>query len=302
MTAHPLQVLMPRARAVWRAITGEVWRFDDYSKHAELVPLSYTLNADGSFNVSWHRASDAKAQIAFYNVAPAGVRDLKRHPPTPGKSKVIDAARVTVENFDGVAERSPTYTGTFGAVTSEENAVSAGLSLAIRNCFTAGNDASPVKNETEITAEAHSDWSKTTGSETSEERSLEDPMITPPGYDIEFWGERKVTSMAGRLTGRGDYTIGGVSIGKHWDHKWHRQKSESSRHWDSFDALVRIVRGGGGDKETLGTHFRLHPAQGAVIAALETKIDAPFEQAYSYDGVTDVRLAQRVLRGPKGED
>ena len=43
-STHPLQVLMPRARAVWRAIVRQVWRFDDYSEHAELAPLSYTIN------------------------------------------------------------------------------------------------------------------------------------------------------------------------------------------------------------------------------------------------------------------
>ena len=164
MSREAYKALEQRFRDIAVEVGPHVWRWGGGDskpfKRNEKLRTSITSHDDGTFSMEFRRASDEKACAHIRFVVPVGIKNLKRSPPVTGESKTIDAAKISILAYDEPFEQEAGYRVLFEQATTESDAVSAGLSVAIRNCFTAGNDGTPVKNETEITAEAHSEWSK----------------------------------------------------------------------------------------------------------------------------------------------
>ena len=280
-----IQKLEPRARAIGRLVGGHAWRWGGFQINDPLESGLET-NDDGTQKIWWKRRSEKKALLVFNNIRPIGMTDVKVSDPVVKESKNIDASRITIRNLEGIVTQHAIYEGKFGSTKSEEDAVTAGFEVAIRNAFTAGNDATPVKNETEITATVRSEWEKRTNKGSSVEKTVTIPAECPPGYDLEVWAERDIEVLERTLRGNGDYEHT-IDIGKHWHKKWSGQKT-----WDSFARYLRVIKGQGADNDSLGREFRNNiPFDWHVRKPL----NVPFEQTYTYDNVTSTELRQRVL-------
>ena len=256
-----------RATSVAEKARDGKWRWKDYKASDGLV------HADsGDDWVEWRRGTSSWAEqgtLRFNNIQPKKVEDMKFHEPFVLRSEDIDATSVELDNSTGIAPLEYTYEATFVKSISEEESFSAGFSLAIRNCFTAGNDATPVKNETEITAEAHSEWGKSKSQTSEVSRTASFTVVVPVGKKLRVFGRRSIEKMRRKVTGKGVFTHS-VIIGRHWHGKWYW---DGSKEWKTYDEFLSEHRS---DK-------------------LREPVYNKFEQLIDFDNVTTVRLVQEEL-------
>ena len=253
------EMFRDRALAVAEAVGGKVWRWEDFKK-SEGFQRFYGKDT----LVSWRRKNDKQGTVQFGNIQPLKVDDLVKHDAFVLDSELIDSVSVVVDNRNSSVDIGYHYNAEFAKVVTEEEAFSAGFSVSVRNCFTAGNDASPVKNETEITAEAHSDFSKGSSETSSVSRGSGFDITIPGGKRVKIWATRSIEKQRRKITGKGTFTHD-VAIGRHWDGEW---KSKGTRKWDTYEEFLNAFS----NKDLLKPVYN------------------HFEQYIDYDNVTSVDL------------
>ena len=293
MSSKIINALKPRALLIANAVGRHLGHKDGRKMTRWVYPgdiwcKDFTENKDGTYNILFIKKGDRFAGINLINIQPIKIRDLTVEDPIILEKDVIDRASVQITNTSGIAQDPAVYESIFskmlGSTQGEESSFTSGFSVSIRNTFTAGNDSTPVKNETEISAETHSEWSKQTSSssteETSQSRGLAIPVTPPPLGKITLFAERNISKMERQVKGFAELEHK-IIIGRYEKGWW------GEKRWDSFTDLLHILRGNAGDNIALGKHFRKNPYD---VSDLKKPLSLPFEQIYKYDNVTDVKI------------
>ena len=257
---------------------------------------SFKEHRDGTLYLRYRRRGNRLAGMAFDHVTPYRIRDLELGEPVTLDAEVIDSASITIRNLSDVPQEPVNYESFFGSAlsktVSEEESFTHGIEESVRNTFTGGNDATPVKNETEVGFAAHQEWAKKTGQSDTDEKSKARTVAVPAragtqrGLRVEV--ERALARMERLATGRGDVEHS-VRIGLYDDGWW------GDREWDSFRSMLHAMRGDAGDNRELGRYFREHPVAARKLAALEAPLDLPFKKLCTYDDVTRLDVTYTPL-------
>ena len=293
MSSKIINALKPRALLIANAVGHHLGHKDGrkmtrWEHPGDIWCKHFNENKDGTYNILFIKKGDRFAGINLINIQPIKIRDLMVEDPIVLEKNVIDRASVEIHNTSGIVQEAATYESIFqkmlGSTQGEESSFTSGFSVSIRNTFTAGNDSTPVKNETEISAETHSEWSKQTSSssteETSQSRGLAIPVAAPPLGKITLFAERNISKMERQVKGFAELEHK-IIIGRYEKGWW------GEKRWDSFADLLHILRGNAGDNIALGRHFRKNPYD---VSDLQKPLSLPFEQIYKYDNVTDVKI------------
>lgn len=308
-----------RARLIAHAVVG-AWRprkwewWGGYDWHHNLHVESW---ADD--RVDYRRGGGSSPTLMLTNVQPSKIRDSRETEPVELESKVIDAASIESLNrqcwldavaaylkdnpsgdFDDLEEHAQEYwgavplsweySGEFETTRTKAEAFSWGLETSIRNCFTAGSDASAVKNEFEVTMTA------SLGGETSEEESQRVNRVfsfsgeTPAGVNERITAWRKVSRMQSYIIGSGDYEHS-IRIGKHWHGRW----DGGNHQWDSFADFLRTIKGNAPSNWPLSNEFQRHNAPSWLIDRLEEPLEVSFKQRLEFDQATSVQLRKTAM-------
>ena len=277
-----------------------MWGWPGYTGQVGLRVSS--LNDEGTL-VDYRRRDNKRSSIVLDNIRAIGFANKRIGSAIPvGEAKKIDAQRIEIDNHDGLAALTDTYRANFARTVTESESFTAGFAQSLSNTFTAGNDSTPVKNETTLAVEFSQELSK--GSEESEttERENTIDVTADPGLHIQVWGYRTIQKERRILQADAAKLDHGVCIGSHWDHKWrgHRGKGRTyPRHacWDSFHVdFLPVIEGRGSRNQPLAEHFRKNPVEPWLVNNIRANLELPFRQELIFDAVTKVQLGQCVVR------
>ena len=244
--------------------------------------------------VDFRRTGTGSATVYLEDVQPSGVRDVKESDPVELDSKVIDATSIRSDNVKGTSPAMWEYTGEFEQTTSKRHSFEAGFQQSVTNTFTAGSDASAVKNELSVSL----GFSQTTTDESEkterQNRTFAFSGATPSGEGELITAWRKVSRMRSVVTGIGNYEHS-IKIGKHWHGSW-----QGGRHsWKTFADFVRTVKGEAPSDWDLAEQFRSNPVPQRLIDQLEAPLDVPYTLTLEFDQATVIDTRKRPLG--KGE-
>ena len=244
------------------------------------------VNSWSDNDIDYRRKRGASPRIHISNVQPSGVKNSKESEPALLNTKTIDAATIRVRNADGETEQPwGPYTGEFEVTQTKRHAFEKGFEQSVRNCFTAGNDNTYVKNELEVTL----GFSQT---ETDEEEKAERVNrvfnyngVTPAGKNERITAWRKVGKMKSIVTGQGDYTFS-FEIGRHWHHRWQGGHYK----WETQADFLRCLRGEAPSGWAGANEFRQNRVPSWLIDRISKPLDLPYTQVLEFDQATDIDL------------
>ena len=262
-------------------VTASKYRWWAKYKHKE----GLEVRRWGDTWINYRRDVGHAPYAVVSNIQPKTLTDVKESVPIKIGSKVIDAAGIKVLNAYGQTSRPWTYTGEFEKTTSKREAFEMGFSQSIRNCFTAGNDATPVKNELEITLGFNQSSVEESSESERQNRIFSFSGDTPVGIDELITARREVSRMKSTLTGKGDYEFS-LKFGNHWSGKW----NGGTRQWDSFEDFMRVIKGNAPSSWSLADAFRKYSPPSWLIEELEKPLNLPFIQTLEFDQATSVEL------------
>ena len=194
----------------------------------------------------------------------------------------------------GLRDLTQGYTADFGRMISEEDGFKASLTVAIRNCFTAGNDASAVKNETEISVSTTQEWDKRKTTTQSENRSVTWDLVCPPQAKMRYWGQREVQTVKRIMTGLCDYEHS-IDIGKLYKKKGRWRWGRKTGNWDSMASFLLVAKGEAPNSYEYAEWFRKNPPRDELIDLLERPTTARFVMEFEFDAVTSTELRSELL-------
>ena len=279
---------------------GLMWGWPGYTDRVGLNVES--LNAEGT-RVDYRRRDNRKSSIVFDNVRAVGFKNRRIGDAIPvGEAQKIDAQRIEIDNYGGLAALTDTYRANFSRTRTESESFTAGFAQSLSNTFTAGNDSTPVKNETTLSVEFSQELTRGSEDSTTAERENTLDVTADPGLHIQVWGYRTVQKERRVLTADAVKLDHGVCIGSHWGGKW-RGKRGKSRTWprhacyDSFYTdFIPVLEGRGARHLPLADHFRSNPVDRWLIDKIRANLDLPFSQELIFDAVTKIQLGQCVVR------
>ena len=307
------QYIADAVRRAWRPSKKEWW--NGYDWH-ETLRTSYWTDT----RVDYRRPNVGSASIVLADIQPVGVKNPKESDGVLLDSRIIDAASIEIFNkqcwmdavtafladnpggdFDDLSDSQQRYWGAvpqpwgpyqaeFEKTVSKSEAFNWSVSESLRNCFTAGNDASPVKNELELTITGTQGGSKDESESERINRSFAFNGETPAGVDERITAWRKVGRKRSMVTGTGDYEHR-IHIGKHWHGHW----QGGGQQWPSFADFLRTARGEAPDDFDLAREFRSHPLPDWLLQRLETPLELPYVQPLEFDEATDIQLRKVAM-------
>ena len=297
----------------WRPSKKEWWA--GYDWHDTLKTDDWT-----DTRVDYRRPNVGSATLVLAEIQPVGVKNVRESEPVELESRIIDAASIEIYNrqswedavaafladdpdgdFDDLDDAKQRYWGAvpqpwgpyqaeFEKTVSKTEAFNWSLETSVRNCFTAGNDATPVKNELEVTVTGGVGG----GTEESEgervNRSFSFNGETPAGVDERISAWRKVSRMRSMVTGIGDYEHR-IHIGKHWHGHW----QGGGHQWKTFADFLRAARGEAPNNIALAQEFRRHPCPDWLLRRLETPLELPYVQPLEFDQATNIQLRKVAI-------
>ena len=281
------QQLLLRASLIAEACSG---RIGNYFKHYRHKSGLY-VDSWHDDRVSYRTQKGANSTLVLSSVQPSKIKDTKKGDLVKLNERTIDAASITVNNQNRMTPRPwGPYHGEFEEIVTKRDAFENSFNQSIRDCFTAGNDASPVKNELEVTV----GFSQTTTEENEnskrELRSFEFDGETEAGIDEEIYAWQKRTKMKQVITGHGDYEHS-VEIGNHDHGHWGHHKEK----WDTFADFMRVIKGDAPTNYALADSFRRHPVDGNLVKALEKPLNMPYTQVLEFEDATEITLGSKEL-------
>ena len=277
-TALIAEILAPHIGSKW-----EWW--GNYHRKEGLYTARWT-----DTSVEYRRSKHTSPILMLSDIQPKGLRNKKESEPILLSSKMIDSVSIRSDNSGSDSPLDYSYRAEFEKLTSKEEAFAATFEQSIRNCFTAGNDTSPVKNELEITLGFSQE---TSTSESESERVNRENTIsgsTPPGVSEIITARRQVGRMKSTVTGIGDYEHS-IRIGKHWHGSWQGHKHR----WDSLSDLIRVMKGEAPTNMNLAREFAKRPAPDNLIKLLEHPLDLPYIQVLEFDEATAIEQSKSPI-------
>ena len=302
------QLIADATRRAWRPSKKEWW--NGYDWHETLRTSKWT-----DTRVDYRRPNVGSASIVLAEVQPVGVKDAKESVGILLNSDTIDAVSIEVfntqcwmdaitaylgkhpdgdfEELDEAVQRywgavpqpwGP-YTAEFEKTVSKSEAFNWSVSESLRDCFTAGNDSTYVKNELELTITGTQGGNKEESESERVNRAFSFNGETPAGIDERITAWRKVGHMKSMVTGTGDYEHR-IHIGKHWHGHW----QGGGQQWSTFAEFLRAARGEAPDNIDLAREFREHPLPDWLLKRLEEPLDLPYVQPLEFDQATSIQL------------
>ena len=230
-------LLMPRAELIAQLVGPRVagkreW-WAEYNRHEGLRTGHWT-----DTRVDYRRPGVGSASIVLDQIQGRNLKDVHETDPIELDSKIIDAASIVSRNKKSNSPIDWSYTGEFEKTISKEEAFEKSFDQTIETFYEQGGDAAGFKAGIKTTLGFHQSDSSSTSETERVNRSFSFGGSTPPGEDERLTAWRKVSRMKSEVVGIGDYNHT-IKIGKHWHGSW-----QGGRHsWDSFDDLLRVIKG-----------------------------------------------------------
>ena len=234
---------------------------------------------------------DKWARIELTGIKFKDVKDLQFGDPIALEMKQIDAQSRIIDNRQGVADLTQSYTGTFTETTSRQERFLTAIESGIKASVGTG-EGSPVSASVEVSTTVKAEYERQIGKETSVSRSIETDVTVPKGEALKVWGTRKFGKMKQMVTGKTDLEHK-IWIGSYQSHHLGRDRWDWTYSWDSFADFLGVVKG---EKNgALYQEFRNDIVPDHMIRELEQPTEATVQTEYFYDNVTSTELRTSPL-------
>lgn len=262
---------------VYRWATGP-YEANEYLNYAIIAPD----------RIQFFRDADRQAVIEFGNIKPKGIASPRYHPPVTIKSDIQRSVSLVVDATDRKEDfafrNQISWSHQIGSETEQTHS----LTVAIRDCFTAGGDAAPVKNELEITASTENAWRSLASEITSVAEENEISGTAFAGKCVRYWMERSVQTQRHRMTGFGNFSHD-VRIGRHRRHRG-RWEWSGDAYWSDWSDFLSCLHGTAPDSWSGSVSMRNHPPDLNLVNAVEREVNAAFEFVETKEAVSDYQV------------
>ena len=257
----------------------------------------------------WYGRPGGSVQIS--NVRPlTELRDAKTVVIPVGKRQSVSAAKIDIQNWDGLTPHPEEYSSSLMKSTRREDVEFENFTESVETTFSfkQGGEAAQFALEQSIKLGFQGQH----GSELHEETSSGQETVTgakpvaAAGSDVEYWRTWENQRSIVRHTGIGEVdfavTIGRRGRGSGGRHVWEKHKGKYTRHiyyasfWEDFVPMIK--RRGRRDHDCY-EYFQTHPVSQEMIDRITAPLDIPFvNESKPFDQFANIKGHIDTIRGP----